>query len=75
VSALDRRWIRWFVRLVLLAASLLAAVLLTSVLVAIAPADLQWTLMHSGLILLLIPVLTVAFYLVGHLATTRWPWP
>jgi hypothetical protein len=48
---------------------------LTSVLVAIAPADLQWTLMHSGLILLLIPVLTVAFYLVGHLATTRWPWP
>lgn len=75
MSALDRRWVRWLVRLAALVASVPAAVLLTFGLVALVPSDWQWALAHSGMPLLMIPVLAIAFYLVAHLATSRWPWP
>jgi hypothetical protein len=75
MSALDRRWLRWVVRLVILLASAPAAILITFGVIALMPVEWQWAQLHNGIIFLVIPVLTVAIYGIGHVATSRWPWP
>ena len=75
MSAMDRRWLRYLVRRGIFVASVPAAVLLTFGFVAVFSSGEQWGLMHSSFILFVTPVLVLALYAIGHLATSRWPLP
>ena len=75
MSVMDRRWARYLIRLAIFVVSLPAAVLLTFGLVSVFSSGEQWGLMHSSFILFVVPVLALALYTIGHLATSRWPWP
>jgi hypothetical protein len=76
MSAPDRRWIRWLVRL---------AVLVVSVPAGLVLAYLSMWLFNGGnglghsdviVVAMIWPILTVFLYVAGHLATSRWsPWP
>jgi hypothetical protein len=75
VSALDRRWVRYLVRLAIFVASLPVAAVLTVGFVTVFSSGEQWGLMHSSFIVFFAPVLALALYAIGHLATSRWPQP
>jgi hypothetical protein len=74
MSALDRRWVRWLVRLIIFVASVPAAFLLAYFLALIFQGG---TLSHGDLIVVVMiwPILTLFLWVIGHFATTHWPRP